>query len=761
MDSEIVYNDWRLVSLSPWPGWVLVLLGVAAIAGVAFSWWGLRRENRPWRRRGLVVLRTLSMIAALFVVLEPAIRLLQTSRVKNRLAVLVDGSASMAFPADASGPSRAAAAGAWLQQVAPQLEELSERYTLEFHRFDGDLSPADLAALQQAPEPRGEKTNLLGALATAAGGGNAAGRKLVGAVVVSDGADNTDLQTGMAGTAREALEKLKIPVSTVSVGGGSLQDLAVESIKVEDFAFVRNTVEVQATIAASEMSAIDVPVTLRREGQVVAQQIVRLEPGKRDYPVTFTFTPDEIGEFVFTVAAPVYEGEAVRSNNARSFVLKVIRDRVRTLLVVGRPSWDERFLRMLLKTDPNVDLISFFILRTPQDNPKALEHELSLIPFPVDEIFDKQLKSFDLVIFQNFAYRPYRMEGYLPNIRKYVEEGGAFVMVGGENSFGEGGYQSSPLADMLPVDPAGSAPNEQMFLPRLTDDGLRHPVTQLASSMDANQQTWAGLPQLPGINVTRPKPGAQVLLDHPHLSVGGVNAPVLAVREYGRGRAMALTTDASWYWSLVAAGQGGGSSRAYERIWSNAIRWLVRDPELTPVRVQAVQDTLEPGQPIAAMITARRADYGPAEGAAIAVQLVEAETGRVVGAQQLTTGADGTTRAELQAPGPGAFQITAEATLAGAPLGNGVDAVAVRAASAERSDARPRPDLLRAIADVTGGGYVEASAGTLPQLGLSDPEVVEVGRAKDRPIWDQWWAIAALACCLTGEWVLRRRWGYY
>src|SRR5690606_21572030 len=100
----------------------------------------------------------------------------------------------------------------------------------------------------------------------------------------------------------------------------------------------------------------DVPVTLRREGQVIAQQVVRIEEGRREQPVRFRFTPDQIGEFVFTVAAPVYEGEAVRSNNARSFVLKVIRDRVRTLLVVGKPSWDERFLRMLLKTDPNVDL---------------------------------------------------------------------------------------------------------------------------------------------------------------------------------------------------------------------------------------------------------------------------------------------------------------------------------------------------------------------------------------------------------------------
>ena len=47
------------------------------------------------------------------------------------------------------------------------------------------------------------------------------------------------------------------------------------------------------------------------------------------------------------------------------YVLKVIRDKVRALQVVGRPSWDERLLRRLLKRNPNVDLISFFILVNP------------------------------------------------------------------------------------------------------------------------------------------------------------------------------------------------------------------------------------------------------------------------------------------------------------------------------------------------------------------------------------------------------------
>ena len=90
----------------------------------------------------------------------------------------------------------------------------------------------------------------------------------------------------------------------------------------------------------------------------------------------------------------------------------------------GRPSWNERFLRSLLRLDPNVDLVSFFILRTDSDEMPYGQGELSLIPFPYQEIFDEQLKSFDLLIFDNFNFKPYWVEPYLPGVRAYLEGGG-------------------------------------------------------------------------------------------------------------------------------------------------------------------------------------------------------------------------------------------------------------------------------------------------------------------------------------------------
>lgn len=752
----IAYDDWRLVLLAPWPWWVLALLAAAAVAGVVFAAWGLRKERRQGRRIALLGLRTLAMIAALFLLLEPGVRHVQTATVRGRLAVLVDDSASMAFPGEGAG-SRAEEAATYLEAVRPSLAALEDRYHLEFHRFSDRPTPTSWEGIGSGLSAAGEATDLVGALEGLPGGTGS--RRLAGALLLSDGTDNASLATGFGAQERERLRTLGFPVSTVAVGSPKVRDLAVEEVRVEDFAFVRNTVDVEVTLAATDMGAIDVPVVLRRDGQVIAQQTVSLRKGETAYAVKLSFVPDQIGEFVFTVSVPVYEGEATPLNNSESFVLQVIRDRVRTLHVVGRPSWDQRFLRTLLRDDPNVDLVSFYILRTQQDQPRASESELSLIPFPVDEIFEKQLWSFDLVIFQNFNYRPYRMDRYLPNLRRYVEEGGSFVMIGGDESFGEGGYQTTPIAEILPVLPVGAAPNEEAFAPRLTEAGRRHPITQLARGGESNEQAWASLPAIPGINVTQAKPGAHVLLEHPHVVVGGQSAPVVAVAEVGRGRTLAVTTDASWHWSLVAAGQGEGS-RAYERFWSSAIRWLVRDPDLKQVQVQVAQRRVAPEVPIAASITARKPDYGPAAHATIGVRLIDTERGVEVGSQQVVAGADGLARVEFAPPGVGAYRVEAEARDGEAVLGQGLDVVAVGAATLERSDARPRHALLEEIAEVTQGASTHARERALPALRLPPPEVVEIGRSEDRPIWDRLWPLAWLAVCLAGEWVLRRRWGY-
>ncbi len=738
---------------------------LAALASILLAWRGLRREPRVGRKVLLVGLRTVSAIAALLLLAEPALRVVQTARVRNRLAVLVDRSRSMNFPVEPGGESRTQAAARFVAGARPGLDALASEASVEGWGFARDAWPADLSALARADPATGGATDILGALRATAGGSGAPGRRLAGVLLVTDGADNGALASGLSGQARADLLSLGVPVNVVTVGTDAPRDLAIERVAVDDFAFVRSTVTVEATLHARGFGREDVQVLLRREGQVLAQATLKLEPGKESYVVPLSFAPDTTGTFVITVATPVLPGEAVAENNARSFVLRVIRDRVRVLLVAGHPSWDERFLRGLLKQDPNVDLVSFFILRTAGDNPGP-QDQLSLIPFPVAEIFGTQLRTFDAVIFVDFAYQPYRtldIERFLPGLRDYVRGGGGFAMVGGGQSFAQGHYGSTPLQDILAVNaPEGMGETAEPFRPRLTPEGRRHPVTSLVPGEGANEAAWTALPAIPGLNFTAPLPatdGARVLLEAPTLLSGGRPAPVVAVREVGAGRSLAVTTDGTWYWGFVAAGDGQGG-RAHQRFWNAALRWLVRDPSLAPLQLQPDRPSVEPGEPVGFSVSVRGPDYGPAPGSTVEGSLV-AEDGRVVGQARARAGADGQARLEFPAPPPGAYRLQASAEVPGAPLERGAAAVAVRANGAEDSDAAPRPELLKQVAEATGGTFTNLPHSGLPEIRMREPEVVEVGRKRDRPLWDRWWTIAFLACALGGEWLLRRRSGHW
>jgi len=753
------FNAWKLVSLSPLPPWALVLLALGLLLGVALAAWGVRRELSRGRRVLLWLLRVGAGVAALFFLLEPGIRHLQVARMKNRVAVLVDRSASMSFPSEPGGPTRTAQVAAFLEKAAPQLAALQDRFTVELYGFDPELAPVTAASLAKEPARAGT-TDLLSAVRSAAGEGQGT-RKLSGMLLFSDGADNVELKSGVVGRARAALADLNVPVSTFTVGQESLKDLSVEGLKVDDFAFVRNSLTVEVEIHGRGFSGREIPVVLSQEGKTVASKTVRLESSDDMKPVSFTFTPDQTGRFVYTVTVPTFPDEAVADNNTRAFTLKVIRDRVRVLLVVGRPSWDERYLRGLLRQDANVDLVSFYILRTLSDDPGvASERELSLIPFPMEEIFDTKLDTFDVVIFQNFGHADPSLSiaEYERNLERYIHNGGAFVMIGGDSVLGEGRATMPTLMEALPVAAAGPA-NPEPFTVRLTPEGMRHPITAIGTGTASTESAWAELPPIPGANLTSARSGATVLLEHPHMTANGKNAPLVAVWDYGRGRSLVMATDASWYWAF-AAHKAGSPSRAYDRFWGNALRWLVRDPDLTTLKVTADPPSVEPGRPVGVVVQARMADYQPAQDAQVRVELLSVAAQKPVAVQTGTTGADGVVRLEFAPPAPGPYKLLASAKKGETDLGAGEDAVAVRAVGPELSDASVRSELMEDIAKATGGKAYRLPQDGLPEVPLLDPPVVEVGRAKDQPLWDRWYYLVALIALLGAEWFARRRFGY-
>ncbi|MFH2008605.1 MAG: hypothetical protein ABI333_18605 [bacterium] len=749
-------GQWELLWRPPFgtPGVVLVLTGAAVILVLGL----LSTAGRPvWVRGTIGLCRLVAVTGVLLLLWRPVWRVADVTRGRDHVAVIQDLSASMALPGARTGSSRLEDARALLRRGASTLRDWQRRYSVDRYHYHASLQRAEEPAAAGA-KAEGRSTRLLKALTEVRARYH--GRRLAGVVVISDGQDTGALRDGLTPALASRLRGLDVPVNVVPIESPALVDVSVARVLPDDLAFVRNVARVRVQLRVSGIGSRPVLVSLRREGQVVQTRTAEGSSGQRE--VVFEIVPERVGTFVGEVTAQPLPGEATRANNTRRFVLKVVRDRVRVLQIAGRPSWDVRFLRQHLKRDPNVDLVSFFILRTHLDATYALPGELSLIEFPVHQLFSTHLDSFDLIVMQDFERYPPAVGVYLDNIARYVRRGGALALLGGENTLSRGGFTGSRFAKVLPVKlllpgPAAALLSEEPFRPQWTPAAEHHPITRARGLPALSTELLSRLPRLEGVNrVARAVPDAVVLAVHPRLrNEDGRPATVLAVREVDKGRVLALLTDTSWLWRFAAAGAGDAS--AYDAFWKRAVRYLLGDPEFARLRVVTRHHPYPAGTPFRISVLATDFKYRPHKGVKISYRVLRSDRrpeGQITEGSG-TTGESGALSVQLSLD-PGSYRLEAKAVLDG--RSESAQGVFVTEGQApELAVVAPNPSLLRAVARETGGRVLRA-AGTLEGARFHPPRIVRIDNLRTRPLVGSAWLLwALLALALTAEWLLRRR----
>lgn len=760
------FNEYRWVMLAPW-GRLGLALGGAAVIGIVALSWRATRGAPAWRRATMIGLRAGAAVGALVVFLQPAVELRQVAREPNRIAILIDDSKSMALRETADGPTRIERVRRLLASSQTALASWEENHKIDYYTFAETLAATSPVALA-ADTAQGKATQIRKALEAIRS--RYEGRDLAGILLISDGAATGGFDEDSGdGAVRDFLRSLDTRVHTVWAARTGLKDISVAKVVADEFAFVRTVMRVDAVIRTTGLPARQVLVTLSTDGQPLRQKMVDFPAGEKEITVTFEVTPLRVGRYVYEVSVPVAAGEAVTSNNTRSFVVRVIRDKTRVLLVAGQPSWDVRALRQMLKSNTNVDLISFFILSTQDDVSLVPNDEKSLIPFPTRELFEQQLLSFDLIILQNFEFMPYGIGDYLENIRSYVEGGGGLAMLGGAVSFTSGGYFGTPVAAALPVDlysPIDSGPvlDFARFNPQVTEAGTLHPVTSLRYAAEDNLATWKGLPPLEGVNlVAGAKSDAVVLATHPRLRTkNGKPMPVIVAGDYGKGRSLAVTTDSVWRWGFVAAAKSGDNGRQYTRFWENAMSWLIQDPALKNLHIDSDAVEYAPEKPVRVTVRLLGRDYQPLPGGVVSLVIkrgADPATAETIATTKVTVGDDGTTVHEIGGLTPGVYRALGHATIGGREI-EASDIFLVREGGTELDRPVGDPATLEAIAAATGGTALGPIDRLPSDLELDPPRIVRVDRRTDVELWSRPGLLFLVIGLLGLEWLLRQRSGY-
>ena len=282
---------------------------------------------------------------------------------------------------------------------------------------------------------------------------------------------------------------------------------------------------------------------------------------------------DHAGASVFELDIEAGPDELTLDNNRAVVVVNGVRDRLRVLLVSGEPHPGERTWRNLLKADPSVDLVHFTILRPPEKQDGTPVRELSLIAFPIRELFEIKLADFDLIIFDRYRRRGVLPQVYLDNIAEYVMNGGALLEAVGPTFATALSLFRTPLGRVLPGEPTGGI-IEKDFRAQVTDIGRRHPVTNDLDGAggEGEDPTWGRWYRMVEVSAR----SGNVLMN------GAGRRPLLILDRMGEGRVGQLMTDHIWLW---ARGFDGGGPQA--QLLRRMSHWLMKEPELEEDKLSA------------------------------------------------------------------------------------------------------------------------------------------------------------------------------
>ena len=714
----------------------LWLCGLFAVAIVGVLW----RASGTLKRRqriGLSVLRLVLCLGLILTLMGPGIRFERVVPVPGTVLVLVDRSASMDIESRQAAIKRL---------ISPnQIEILQRNFSVLKYQFSSSLEPLDFNQLDESPT--GLNTYLVASIEEAAAAVD--GSPLAGIVVLTDGVTQERVED-----LDDRLSDLDVPVFFMAPGAGSGRDIALSLAGEAPVAFVRNTRTLRVVVSARGLDGLEATIKVQMPGMPDQLRKAKLTGDPARIELEVPFKPMRVGRQVIRISTPVLSGEEDRTNNVLLVPMDVVRDRLRVLLVTGAPTWDVRYIRRLLKEDPGVDLVSFFILRTPQDSSRVPEDELSLIPFPERELFEEQLHTFDVVLFVDFNYAPYSVGQYLGRIRRFVEDdGGGFAMVGGERSFFEGQYQDTELARLLPVDIPLKAADLRPFVPLAT--APNHPILSLGQSGDVQDQL-ASLPLLRGRNrLGQPKPGAAVVLAHPE-HTDQRQEPILVASPVGRGRVLALAVDSLWRWQLPAAARSK-KTRPFYRIWHNMLRWLSGDPAFSRLTWDDLPAAIGKGENLAVRLMLKGEDWLPQ--AETLVDLELKQPGQPARRLQAQTDANGQVQFDINDLTPGDWTLNASTQTRGRQVARAEAIVIAGQPSLERRLVGPDRRRLQQLAAATDGRLYDWNQTELSDVAFDkDRQGERIEAMRQEPIWNRpWWIIAVILPGLIAV-ALRRRW---
>jgi len=466
------------------------------------------------------------------------------------------------------------------------------------------------------------------------------------------------------------------------------------------------------------------------------------------------FRPREPGKVHLAISVPKTGAERNTDNNKVEADLDVRKEQLRVLVIESYPRWEYRYLRNALERDPGVDVNT--LLFHP-DLGKVGAGRGYLDAFPKDE----ELTKFDVIFLGDTGIDQGQLttEQCASIVKMVRDQASGLVILPGLRGH-TASLLATPLAELLPVvwdeaQPRGwGTVSPGKFV--LTEAGTQSLLTKLEDTEEASARVWSALPGFQWYApALRAKAGTEVLATHATETNQFGRVPLIVTRTYGAGKILYMGADGAWRW------RRGVEDKYHYRFWGQVARWMAYQRNMAQgdkMRLFFAPDRPRAGGTLTLNANVMSLTGEPLREGAVIAQILS-PSGKPSSVRLLPAGAEawGLFTGTFTPTEPGDHKVRLTCAEAGAAL---EATISVQGTRKEKRGQPARPEVLREIAQLTRGQFMESTdpAKILAAVAAIPPEEMIERRL---PIWAHPAWAGTLIGLLAVFWIGRKAAGVF
>ncbi|MEZ7892731.1 MAG: VWA domain-containing protein [Candidatus Wallbacteria bacterium] len=681
----------------------------------------------------LKFVRFLSFAVIFILALSPVFSFTKTSNERGRVLFIMDESGSMGFKNENSSRFNEAISVINSEKL---IEKISANNEVYFGGFSGEFYNFKSFDEMSARTPAGTSdiTNVVAEVLNKP--------EITAVVLISDGRSTSPNRP-------EALAKfLKAPFYTIGAGNSkNLKDLSISAVNHPKTGYLNEKTEMNVEIINNGYDNLKSVITLRENGNMVKQQPVNFDQGRVN--VKIAFNPRERGLVRYDIELAGADGELTLENNKYPLYMNVIEHKLRLLYIESYPRQDFSFFQKYITSNKDTVLKAKF-MESPNSKLKLDFNDIG---------------NFDILILGNIDFT--KMDAKIKDkLSEEIQKNRSSVLFMGGPEFKLN--KDDIFSKYFPLDLSEGIIYEPVrYKPVLTNFGLNNQIAKISPISKINSYIWDEVPELAGISIVRNNSAetaggfdASVILSakiNSKLLSKVINAPVAAVKNSLAVKSAGILGESFWF--LKFGLLSSKNSMLYDKFLGNLLIWLYSKDDSVTFKVETDKTNYFAEDNIYVMINARNADYSPMRSPAFNVTLKDG-AGAETKIKEIPVFVDnGYYEFSFKAPKSGQYELTADAAEPKGAVMKSAAKFIVNNSSREFLSLGPDFDLLKTLAEKSGGKYYELKnagslPGDLPQKGRMVTTTTEYRPMEENTFF---WLIFIM---LSLEWAVRRFIGF-